>query len=345
MVSPLQEKASCCVIGASFHGLAAADALKAVGYADLTILEQNNAVGGPWSLGGYASLQTNTPAESFHYPSFPPGPAFVNQHGRVNGSEVQAYLNHYVDERNLRQHIQFNTFVEDVQETTDGRWKVATSRGEHIFDKLVVASGIFSKPALPDWAIPLRVRLPGQQSSPNSTGWAVHTSALEHASLRTAILKDCQPESHIVVVGSSKSALDTATWLARDTSSKVTLLSRTAPVPNPGPLSGRLGLQWGMMSRLAASFAPYYPAFGYVPSLWRRFIHHTVLGRFLRRWFWNDMLSSCLSFNQYHRSHNAQKLAPVKKQNYAWMHSTKIFPVTPDFYEHVHSGRINVIVG
>jgi len=200
----LDEQPRVCVVGAGMSGLAAVDALARAGFA-VTCYEAGSGVGGRWRYendsgrsAAYASLQTNTSKRGMQYPSFPQpdaAPDFLHH------SDMRAYLESYAAANALARHVRFGATVARAEPDERG-WKV-TLEGERAghFDWLVVASGHYSDPIVPE--------LRGEFS-----GETLH--------VRDYRTPDRFAGKRVVVVGGAQSALDVAAEISR-VAAKVTL--------------------------------------------------------------------------------------------------------------------------
>ncbi|CAN4088406.1 unnamed protein product [Withania somnifera] len=182
MVSERNMSKNVCIIGAGPSGLVAARELRKEGH-NLVVLEQNHDVGGQWlyqpkvehedPLGRtnvrnvyssiYASLRLTSPREIMGYTDFP----FVVKKGRdprrfPGHRELLLYLQDFCEYFGLREIIRFNTRVEYVgmlnypEFGKDLRWIVKSKENdsekgmEEIFDAIVVATGHYTQPRLPN---------------------------------------------------------------------------------------------------------------------------------------------------------------------------------------------------
>jgi dimethylaniline monooxygenase (N-oxide forming) len=189
-------RARVCVIGAGMSGLAAVAALTQAGF-DVICYEAGGAVGGMWRYendsgrsAAYASLETNTSGRRMQYPSFP-RPDLAREF--PHHSEMCAYLEAYSEANELARHVSFRATVERAERAGDG-WEVTVrGAGRHRFDWLVVASGHYWEPTIPE--------LPGEFA-----GETMHVRDYR------------EPERfagrHVVVVGGAQSALDIASELS-----------------------------------------------------------------------------------------------------------------------------------
>lgn len=189
-----------CVIGAGMSGLAATNALARMG-CELTCYEAGSAPGGMWRYGNdsglsaaYASLHTNTSRRRMQYPSMPmsgSAPEFPHH------SDMLAYLEAYAERNGLQRHFRFRAPVRSVRRVErDGRgsWEVLAAGAQaELFDWVIVATGHYSEPALPE--------LPGEFS-----GSSVH--------VRDYRTPDPFAGKRVVVVGGAQSALDIVAEIA-----------------------------------------------------------------------------------------------------------------------------------
>lgn len=184
MVSERNVSKNVCVIGGGPSGLVAARELRKEGH-KVVVFEQNHDLGGQWlydaqvegedPLGRtnllkvhssiYASLRLISPREIMGFSDFP----FITKKGRdqrrfPGHEELLSYLRDFCDFFRLREMIKFNTRVEYVGMVNDDhevgsntRWIVKSKEKkggnekvvEQVFDAVVVASGHYSHPRLP----------------------------------------------------------------------------------------------------------------------------------------------------------------------------------------------------
>jgi dimethylaniline monooxygenase (N-oxide forming) len=226
------------VIGAGASGIAAARCLLDEGIAP-TVFERSGRIGGIWSFdealadgGGpaYRSLHTNTPKQITAFsdhpfredlPDFPPA------------AEVAGYLAGYARHFGVREHIHFDTRVDEIAPAEGGRWSVrATSpRGEHVgvYDAVFVCSGMFGEPLMP--------RVPGLEGF---GGTVLHSRAYT----------DARPFAgqRVLVMGTGSSGVDIAAEVAQ-VARRVWLSGRDDAWKRAS--GGPLGRPAGWRSRLA----------------------------------------------------------------------------------------------
>jgi len=147
------------IIGFGASGIAATKAaldndLKPV------VFEKNSDQGGVWnsSMGAsWRNMQANLSKFSCMFSDFP-WPSDIEATTFPSQQQVRAYLDAYINEFNLTDYIQFNTTVTNVKLMTHNdkhAWIVNYQHADgavetDIFDAVVVATGIFSKPKFPE---------------------------------------------------------------------------------------------------------------------------------------------------------------------------------------------------
>jgi len=153
------------VIGGGASGLVTARWLVAAGF-DPVVFERSNGIGGLWRPDdglAYPSLRTNTSKQKTAFselafdadlPDFP------------DRAAVLRYLETYADRFGLRTRIRTGTAVRSVAPAAGDGWDVDGER----FGRVVVCTGLFSRPVIPD--------LPGLE---RFGGPVVHTAAYRGA--------------------------------------------------------------------------------------------------------------------------------------------------------------------
>lgn len=178
----------------------------------MSIFEAESSLGGIWSSTRiYPGLVADSPAGIFEYPSLSAVDSSHPDYSALTGQDVYSYLHNYASHFDLLPRILFNTFVTKIRRNGLG-WLVTTSDDStHPCDKLIIATGIYSKPNWP--------------SIPNDgfTGPIIHSRTLgkDHPKLTAPETTD------VVVVGGCKSAIEATSiclaagkqvhWVIRDT--------------------------------------------------------------------------------------------------------------------------------
>ncbi|MCD1629285.1 flavin-containing monooxygenase [Marinobacter shengliensis] len=189
------------VVGAGQAGLAAGYALDRTGL-DYLIVEAGQSASGSWPH-YYNSLKLFSPARFSSLPGLP----FPGDPARYpSRDEVVSYLQGYA--RHFDLPIRFNTSVTRVERQGNG-FKLHTSTGDCLATRaLIVASGPYSQPNIPDF--------PGLE---HYHGKLLHSSAYHSPS-------DIEGE-RVAVIGAGNSAVQIAHELSA--THKVTLISRNPP--------------------------------------------------------------------------------------------------------------------
>ena len=163
--------------------------------ADLTIVDADSSYGGVWSKDRiYPELFNDSPRGLYEYPDMSMVDADHPVGGEMSGEEIHRYLTMYAARADLVRRTRFNTYVNHVRRKGPG-WAVETSSGKLHCDKLIVASGKYSKPFVPE--------VPNE----GFQGISFHTKSLgtRYHELTSDVVKT------VVIVGGTKSATETAT--------------------------------------------------------------------------------------------------------------------------------------
>ncbi|MET9862599.1 NAD(P)/FAD-dependent oxidoreductase [Streptomyces smyrnaeus] len=143
-----QEHVRVAVIGTGFGGLGAAVRLRRAGVTDFVVLERRDAVGGTWHDNTYPGCACDIPSHLYSF-SFAPNPQWPRSFSPQ--PDIHAYLERVTDTFGLRQHIRFNTEVQQMSwDAEELHWRVETSAGTLTADVVVSATGPLSEPKLPD---------------------------------------------------------------------------------------------------------------------------------------------------------------------------------------------------
>lgn len=200
------------IVGAGFAGLSSAKVLIQFGH-EVTVYEKAPDVGGVWSsTRNYPGLTTQNVRDTYclsdlkmpkSYPEYP------------KSAQVQAYLEAYAEKFELAPFLNLSTEVVAAdQDKSSGKWSVTSRAADGAettdkFDQLVVASGIFSDPFIPDF--------PGKEAYQKAGG--VVKSVSDVRSL------DEIRDKHVALVGFGKSTCDMAVS-ANEVSASTTVVAR-----------------------------------------------------------------------------------------------------------------------
>lgn len=198
------------MIGAGPGGLVAARYLKSEGL-EPVIFEQGSRIGGQWSgdpglSGVWPSMRTNTSRIMTAFSDLPHNPESPTY---PTNQAMGEYLERYAELFGLTAKLRLNTPVRELSRAANGGWIVKTDAGEERFERVVVASGRYHKPSIPD--------VPGLDSF-TGTGGVSHAFAYK------------RPEEYrglrVLVTGCSISSLEIASDLATLGAAHVVLANR-----------------------------------------------------------------------------------------------------------------------
>ena len=214
------------IVGGGPSGLAAAKAAKDEGLLP-TVFEQSAGFGGLWRGDHHGKvwqhLRTNLSKFTCAFsdsPWPPSAPDFPSAH------MVLEYLCGYAETNQLTQRVRFNSRVTSVASVAEGGWRLAWQDVEDeahdaVFDRVIIATGIFSKPHRPD--------IPGLDALGDRV---LHASAYRSGEQYAA--------QRVLVVGAAFSGADIAADVAR-AGADVTLVAsaRTPLYYLPRDLGGK----------------------------------------------------------------------------------------------------------
>lgn len=198
------------VIGAGFNGVVISSALLKQGH-EIVVYEKDTQVGGVWSKSRrYPGLVSNTGMMNYELSDFKRPKGHLEW---PEGEENQLYLEAYVNEINLMKEIVFNSELTKADQTVNRDWHLQiTSGGENRiekFDFLIVASGKFTVPVLPDIA--------GLDEFTKAGGKFLHSSQLE--------MDEDFADKSVVVLGAGLSGVDLCKYLIEN-DVQATIISR-----------------------------------------------------------------------------------------------------------------------
>lgn len=302
------------IIGAGFAGLTTARHLRDFGH-DVTVFEKVHDVGGVWSTTRlYPGVSTQNGKDTYclsdypmpkHYPEWP------------TGQQVQAYLNDYADHFGLKPLIRLSTPVTHAAQGPDGRWTVTyqpegAAEQSETFDFLTICNGIFSAPAVPEFA--------GADAFKASGGTICHSSEFLN-------LDDARGK-HVVVIGYGKSSCDVAVGLV-DAAASMTVVARELIWKMPKKLAGVLNYKYLFLTRMGEGLFPYIRLQGV-----EKFLHGA--GRPVR----NSMLGSVQSVIT--RQLKLKKLGALPRGSFERIARSTVSLVTDGFFDLVAKGRIAI---
>jgi cation diffusion facilitator CzcD-associated flavoprotein CzcO len=139
------------VIGAGMAGVLSAIKLREAGFADVTVYEKANRLGGTWRENTYPGIACDVPAHLYTY-TFAPNPEW--SHAFAPGSEILAYFESVAAHYGVDALIRYGNAVRRLQYICDQlgtRWRIETSTGEcDEADVVIAATGVLHHPRYPD---------------------------------------------------------------------------------------------------------------------------------------------------------------------------------------------------
>ncbi|CAI7660048.1 unnamed protein product [Penicillium bialowiezense] len=318
------------IIGAGWHGLAAAKSALALNpTVNIVVLDSAASVGGVWAAERlYPELRTNNLLGSYEYGDFPmresiPGLVKPGQH--ISGRAMHEYLKAYAVHFGIHDKIQLNCKVESVEycerddkggkewliqwrnTTEPGREKSCTIRAR----KLILATGLTSQPRIPTFS--------GQQSfgTPifHAKDFALYQDTIfgKPSNDKTGVQREGVHDDHrpITVLGGSKSAWDTVYACA----SKGLRVNWVIRASGTGPTWVSPAAVFSPFNLLLESL-PVVRALGWFsPCVWvshpiSNFLHRTWLGCLIVRLFWACLQWDMIRVNRYSDHEETAKLKP-----------------------------------
>ena len=230
------------IVGAGVAGLATGKALVRAGHT-VQIFERAPDVGGVWSASRrYPGLTTQSPAAQY---SFADHPMPKDLPEWPSGAQVQAYLQAYAVDAGLLESVSLGTTVAAARRLPEGGWEldtvgpegeVATTRA----DRLVVANGVFSEPAVPVF--------PGTAEFTAAGGRILPPTSLQDV--------EAARGHHVVVVGYGKTACDVTVPLS-EVAASTDVVARQLLWKVPRKVGGVLNFKMLLLTRLGEALFRY----------------------------------------------------------------------------------------
>jgi dimethylaniline monooxygenase (N-oxide forming) len=200
-----------CIVGAGSSGVTMAKALKEKGV-PFDCFEIGSDIGGMWRYendnglsSAYRSLHIDTSRTNLGYSDFPIADHYPDF---LSHAQVLEHLHAYAERFRVREHIRFNTRVDDVRPEPEGAWTVRLQDGEERrYRAVLVANGHLWDPRWPEF--------PG-----HFDGHVIHSHYY-----RTA---DPFKDKHVLIVGIGNSAVDIAVDVCRQAKSTTLSTRRSA---------------------------------------------------------------------------------------------------------------------
>ena len=302
------------IIGAGVAGLTTGKALRRAGH-QVEIFDRTPDVGGVWSqTRRYPGLTTQSPSAQYSFSDFPMPKGFPEW---PTGAQVQRYLADYATDAGLEEALRLRTTVTAARPLGEGRWAVDTVDADGVdrtedFDGLVVANGVFSEPAVPQY--------PGADEFLAAGGRVLAATQLQDA--ETARGK------HVLVVGYGKTACDVAVPVSAVAAS-TDVIARQLLWKVPRKIAGVVNFKMLLLTRMGEALFRYIRLRGF-----EKFLHG--VGDPIRRNMLNSIGS--VSVRQFKLAENGL-VPPGHMEDIV---KGAIGLATEGFFEGVAAGRIAV---
>ncbi|KIW96852.1 uncharacterized protein Z519_02243 [Cladophialophora bantiana CBS 173.52] len=320
------------IIGAGLAGLVAAKTyLQVCNHLerplDLIVLDEAKNPGGVWTTERhYPGLTVQAPNGYYELSDFSMVDADHPWNSLIPAAREQAYLESYARRFDVYDKIRFSATVVKVYKRkapSQPGWSVETASGEVLeCDKLIVASGLYSKPR----PIPI--------FDSAYTGTAVHSRDLGR--MHENISKDATVKD-VVVIGGCKSAVEACSvflasnkrvhWIIRPSDQGAPLIiSHPDAKPNPLALA---------VTRLFPIFSP---SIWSTSGFWYCFLHsgRWILGTWIVQGFLNLMSWAITREIHYGKSRNSAKIQPKGKSMFFYATYLSLIVEGHPFFDALH---------
>ncbi|KAL7270799.1 hypothetical protein RUND412_006483 [Rhizina undulata] len=296
---------------------------------NVTILEASSALGGTWSEPRvYSGLTTHNALGALEISDLPMPKGRTTKEGYITGADVNDYLYLLAETFALKQRIRYNSRVIKIErDSATKEWILTIDENGEVLrcEKLIMAIGLTSAPYTPD--VPVE----------NPTVPAFHFLEIKQ---QEGFLKS-EDVKRVTVYGGSKSAFD-AVYLCAAAGKHVDWIIRTT---GQGVAAMFTAISFGKTS---ASISPMRilgslnPCIYNYDSLWSRFLHGTVFGRFIIRKWWRTLTNVTWKKHGLHSSENGKKLIPdLGELGPFWAGSTPTGVISQvDFWDYIHPGKL-----
>ncbi|WNV89213.1 NAD(P)/FAD-dependent oxidoreductase [Umezawaea sp. Da 62-37] len=297
------------IIGAGVAGLTTAKVLLQAGH-DVLVYDRTPDVGGVWSeTRRYPGVTTQSSKAQYSLSDFPMPKDYPEW---PTGAQIQAYFAAYAEEFGVDKVLRLNTEVTSAARTADGRWTVRTQDGAEVFDRLVVANGVFCEPLVPAF--------PGVEEFTAAGGKVLAGTEFHDA--------ESARDKHVLVIGYGKSACDVTVPISKVAAS-TDVIARQLLWKVPRKIAGVLNFKMLLLTRMGEALFRYIRLRGF-----EKFLHGP--GNGARRGMLNSVGS--VSVRQF----GLAKLGLVPRGRMEDIVRGAIGLATEGFFEGVASGAIVV---
>ncbi|MFJ3496968.1 flavin-containing monooxygenase [Streptomyces sp. NPDC086091] len=305
------------IIGAGVAGLSTAKVLKQAGH-DVVVFDRTPDVGGVWSrTRRYPGVSTQSPKAQYSLSDFPMPSDYPEW---PSGEQVQRYFAAYATAFGLDPHLRLDTEV-ITAEAAGGGWALTVRPAgtgpeagtvTEVFDRLVVANGVFCEPAMPAF--------PGVDEFTAAGGRLCAGSEFHDV--------EEARDRHVLVVGYGKSACDVAVAISR-VAAGTDVIARQMLWKVPRRIAGVVNFKLLLLTRMGEALFRYRVLRGV-----EKFLHGPANG--LRRRMLNSIGS--VSVRQY----GLKQAGLVPRGGMEDIVKGAIGLGTEGFYEGVADGSITV---
>ena len=194
------------IVGGGFGGLLAAARLNAIGYKDITVVEEGADFGGTWYWNRYPGAQCDI--ESYVYMPLLEEVGYMPSEKYAHGDEIFEHSRSIGKHFGLYGNALFQTRMVDAEwKEGSSSWKVLTDRGDSLHTKfLVLATGNLTKPKLPG--------IPGIEKF---EGHMFHTSRWDYSYTGSGGNRDLSGlrDKRVAIIGSGATAVQVVPKLAQ----------------------------------------------------------------------------------------------------------------------------------
>jgi cation diffusion facilitator CzcD-associated flavoprotein CzcO len=297
------------IIGAGVAGLTTAKVLLQAGHT-VQVFDKAPDVGGVWSATRrYPGVTTQSSKAQYSLSDFPMPEDFPEW---PSGEQVQAYFAAYAAEHGVDRVLRLGTEVTSARRTGDGGWTVATTTGTEVFDRLVVANGVFCEPLVPAY--------PGVEEFTAAGGRLCAGTEFHDAEEARG--------KRVLVVGYGKSACDVTVPISQVAAS-TDVIARQLLWKVPRKIAGVLNFKMLLLTRMGEALFRYLRLRGF-----EKFLHGP--GNGLRRTMLNSVGS--VSVRQF----GLKELGLVPAGHMEDIVKGAIGLATEGFFEGVAEGRVTV---
>lgn len=293
------------VIGASFNGVVATKTyLQIDPSVDIIVIDGGNSLGGVWSSSRiYPGLMYEMPSPMLNFSDFDMCKELgIQEWEDVTRYQVNDFLERYARKHDILWKCRFNTNVDSVQRNGPG-WQISVhatgnksaQRKIITCDKLIVATGITSKPRYPDYDM--------------SKFDGISFQSIEMGNRHEELVADSV--KHVTIIGGHKSALEgvglcsqagkNVEWLVKASGGGPTwMMPARDPKGNPmAKMSVKRAM--GVISTSVYHSDRWIDRFFHSGRWW--------LGTWLLRWVWG-VITKQIQGDKYTKSENGHKLKP-----------------------------------